>query len=370
MDKLKLAALGERLKVGGERLKIGGAQVSRSISEKMKEILQGPTQEAKMVDEATSESLEEPNWGLNLRICALLNADELSGPELVRQIKKKIASKNTVCQKLSLDLLETCAMNCDKVFSEIASEKVLDDMVRMIDNPQTHYSNGQRAMQLIQAWGESDELGYLPVFHQTYMSLKARETPFSIQDDGNSVPIFSSMESAVDQEPLPLPDAYPHSNMDDHITDQHLLAHHSVTLSAEEKKEILVVTRNSIELLSSMLNSENEQKHIKMQDDLTLSMLDKCKESQPIIQRIIETTTDDEGMLFEALNLHEELQNILSMNAEIEDAAPPVSVPSDAQTPDTSVAPGNSIGQVTAPEKEGEKLISSAAESSKISSGS
>ncbi|KAL5998685.1 hypothetical protein ACLOJK_009629 [Asimina triloba] len=342
MDKLKLAALGERLKVGGERLRMGGAQMSRSISEKMKEILQGQTQEAKMVDEATAENMEEANWGLNLRICALLNSEELSGPEIVRAIKKKMAGKNPVSQRLSLDLLETCAMNCDKVFSEIASEKVLDDMVRMIDNPQTHYSNRQRALQLIKAWGESEDLAYLP-------SLKGRGIPFSVLDDGNSAP--ATLESVMYEEAIPLPDEYPQSNMD-----QHILSHHSVILSAEEKREILVVTRNSIEILSSLLNSEDRQKPVK--DDLTQSMIDKCKELQPIIQRIIETTTDDEGMLFEALNLHEELPNILAKYPESENAAaPPVSGQVDGQTPVASDVPAESTGLANATEMEAKKLV-------------
>lgn len=169
MDRTKLTALGERLKVGGERLKVGGAELGKKGWGKMKEILKGPSQEAKMVDEATADSLEEANWGLNLRICNLLNSEEYDGSEVVRAIKKKITGDNPISQRLSLDLLETCAMNCEKVFSEVASEKVLDDMVKMIDNPQTPYANRRRAMQLIEAWGKSDDLAYLPVFRQTYM---------------------------------------------------------------------------------------------------------------------------------------------------------------------------------------------------------
>lgn len=161
----------EKLKLGewGERLKIGGAQMSRKVSGKMKEILQVQTPEGKLVDEATSDRLEEPDWAINLRIFSLLTSEEFSGQEVVKAIKKKIACKNQQSQRLSLELLEACAMNCEKVFSEIASEKVLDEMVRLIDDPLTHFGTRQRALQLIQAWGESSDLGYLPVFQQTYM---------------------------------------------------------------------------------------------------------------------------------------------------------------------------------------------------------
>ncbi|KAK3193539.1 hypothetical protein Dsin_024849 [Dipteronia sinensis] len=47
-------------------------------------------------------------------------------------------------------------------------------------------------------------------------------------------------------------------------------------------------------------------------------MVEKCKESQPVIQRIIESTADDEGMLFEALNLNDELQQVISKYEELE----------------------------------------------------
>lgn len=164
-DKLKLASSSL-----GERLKTGGAQMSRMLSSKVKEILQAPTPESKMVDEATLETMEEPNWGLNLRICAMISSEEFNGTEVVKAIKRKLQQgKSVVTQRLSLDLLETCTSNCDKVFSEVASEKVPDDMIRMIDDPKTDHGNRVRAMQLIRAWGESEDLKYLPIFRQTYM---------------------------------------------------------------------------------------------------------------------------------------------------------------------------------------------------------
>ena len=60
-----------------------------------------------------------------------------------------------------------------------------------------------------------------------------------------------------------------------------------------------------------------------MQDDLMPSMVAKCKESQPVIQRIIESIGDDESMLFEALNVHDELQQVLSKYEQLQHADPP-----------------------------------------------
>lgn len=76
-----------------------------------------------------------------------------------------------------------------------------------------------------------------------------------------------------------------------------------------------------------------------MQDDLTVSMLEKCKESQPGIQRIIESTTDDEGMLFEALNLHDRLLQTISRYEELEAALKSGEQPESSALTDIKLPP-------------------------------
>ncbi|CAH9134036.1 unnamed protein product [Cuscuta epithymum] len=302
-DKLKLASSSL-----GERLKTGGAQMSRMLSTKVKEMLQAPTPESKMVDEATLETMEEANWGLNLRICAMISSEEFNGTEVVKAIKRKLQQgKSVVSQRLSLDLLEACTSNCEKVFSEVASEKVLDDMMQMIDDPKTDHGNRVRAIQLVSAWGESEDLNYLPVFRQTYMNLKTRIPP-EIQD-GNT----SSMESYINQQPISAPENYP---FPDTGNQEHIRSHTYGGGSVEEKREFLVIARNNLDIFCSILNSEVEPKPIK--DDLAVSILENCKQSLAVTKRIIENTSDDEGMLFEALNLHDEIQKAISRYAEME----------------------------------------------------
>lgn len=311
MERLKLAELGEKLKTGG-------AQMSRMVSGKVKEMLQAQTPESKMVDEATLETLEEPNWGINLRICGMINSDQFNGSEVVKAIKRKINHKSPVVQNLSLDLLEACAMNCDKVFSEIASEKLLEDMVRLIDSPQAQHLTRRRAFQLIRAWGESQDLAYLPVFRLTYMSLKGRDEPLDMTG-GNSASVPYTLESYAHEYPVDPPERYPIPEAElHHLDDAAAFSSNYQHISIEEKKEHLVVARNSLELLSSILNSEAEPKPLK--EDITVSMLDKCKQSLSIIKGIVESTTDDEATLFEALYLNDELQQVVSKYEELEAA--------------------------------------------------
>ncbi|RID40382.1 hypothetical protein BRARA_J00428 [Brassica rapa] len=141
MDKLKISEWGEKLKTGR-------AQMNRIVSDKVKDILQAPTLESKMVDEATLETFEEA-------------------------IKSKISGKSLVSQRLSLELLEACAMNCEqKIFSEVVFERILDEMALLVKNSEAESENRRQAFQFIRAWGQSQDLNYLPVFQQTYMSFR------------------------------------------------------------------------------------------------------------------------------------------------------------------------------------------------------
>ncbi|XP_056858670.1 TOM1-like protein 2 [Raphanus sativus] len=311
MDKLKIAEWGEKLKTGG-------AQMSRLVTDKVKDILQAPTLESKMVDEATLETLEDPNWGMNMRICAQINNREFNAAEIVRAIKRKISgNKSPVSQRLSLELLEACAMNCDKkiLFSEVASERVLDEMALLVKNGEADSENRSRAFQLIRAWGRSQDLAYLPVFQQTYMSLEG-ENGLNTRNEDNAMEGQGSLGSLMQRPvPVPPPGSYPVRNQEVQARggdgDDGLLDYNFGNLSIKEKKEQIEITRNSLELLSSMLNTEGKPNHT--EDELTVSLMEKCKQSQPLIQMIIESTTDDETVLFEALHVNDELQRVLAI---------------------------------------------------------
>ncbi|KAJ0968029.1 hypothetical protein J5N97_024946 [Dioscorea zingiberensis] len=320
----------DKVSAFGERLKISGAEVGRkmssgmsSMSFKMKEFFQGgQSPEDKLVGEATAETLDGPDWSTNLEICDMLNLEKISSVELIQAIKSRIMSKNPRVQYLALILLETCVKNCEKAFSEVASERVLDEMVKLIDDPQTVVNNRNKALVLIEAWGESaSELRYLPVYEETYKSLKSRGIRFPGRDDESLAPIFTPPRSVSE----------PEANFDGSQVQQ---AHPDVpvqSFSAENIKEAFDVARNSIELLSTVLSSSPQQEA--SQDELTTTLVQQCHQSQLTIQRIIQAAGDDEAVLFEALNLNDELQKTLSKYEQLK--KPPVvqSEPEPAMIP-------------------------------------
>ncbi|CAL0314553.1 unnamed protein product [Lupinus luteus] len=299
----------EKVSALGEKLKIGGAEVGRkmsagmsSMSFKVKEFFNGPNQVDKVVEDATSEALDEPDWALNLHICDLINTENANSIELIQGIKNRIMIKSPRVQYLALVLLETIVKNCEKAFSEVAAERVLDEMVRLIDDPQTVVNNRNKALIMIEAWGESTgELRYLPIYEETYKSLKSRGIQFPGRDNESLAPIFTPPHSVS----APEADVQIHAHDDVPV----------LSFTPEQTKEAFDVARNSIELLSTVLSSSPQQDVL--QDDLTTTLVQQCRRSQATVLRIIETAEDNEALLFEALNVNDEIQKVLSKYEEL-----------------------------------------------------
>ena len=105
------------------------------------------------MEEATADTLDEPDWAPNLELCDMINHDRINSLELIRGMKKRIMMKVPRVQYFGLVLLETISKNCEKAFLEFAAERVLDEMVKIVDDLQT-VNNRNKALILIEAWGE------------------------------------------------------------------------------------------------------------------------------------------------------------------------------------------------------------------------
>lgn len=82
---------------------------------------------------------------------------------------------------------------------------------------------------------------------------------------GNSARLPFASESNAHEYPVDPPERYPIPEAQLHGLDDHAaFSSNYQHISIEEKKEHLVVARNSLELLSSILNSDAEPKHLKV----------------------------------------------------------------------------------------------------------
>lgn len=71
------------------------------------------------------------------------------------------------------------------------------------------------------------------------------------------------------------------------------------------------------------------------QDDLTTTLVHQCRQSQSTVQRIVETAGDNEALLFEALNVNDEIQKVLD---KYDDMKKPPSAPAAPEPAMISIA--------------------------------
>ncbi|KAF3324277.1 hypothetical protein FCM35_KLT11744 [Carex littledalei] len=102
-------------------------------------------------------------------------------------------------QYLALVLLEACVKNCQRGFADVAADGVLDEMVQVVDDPETVVNVRNKVLVLIEAWGESGKLCYLPVYEVIYMSLISRGIQFPRRDDESLAPVFTPSHTVPEE---------------------------------------------------------------------------------------------------------------------------------------------------------------------------
>jgi len=96
------------------------------------------------------------------------------------------------------------------------------------------------------------------------------------------MPGQSSLESLMQRPvPVPPPGSYPVPNQEQALGDDDGLDYNFGNLSIKDKKEQIEITRNSLELLSSMLNTEGKPNHTEVVATLSAHLtfvifLNKC----------------------------------------------------------------------------------------------
>ncbi|CAE7608724.1 TOL1, partial [Symbiodinium microadriaticum] len=146
-----------------------------------------------LVKSGTDPLLLGPDWAKNIEICDHINSHN-NGADAVKAILHQLKSSDPKVVALALTMIETCTKNCVSVPQNI-NRSFMDEMVN-ISTGRKGFDNQEDALKMIQMWGLSYERrrNELPLFFETYMTLKTRgirfpepeDQPTSPQSRGNS----------------------------------------------------------------------------------------------------------------------------------------------------------------------------------------
>ncbi|KDP22799.1 hypothetical protein JCGZ_00386 [Jatropha curcas] len=267
------------------------------------------------VEKATSDLLIGPDWTMNIDICDSVNSNHWLAKDVVKAVKKRLQHKNPKVQLLALTLLETMVKNCgDFVHFQIAEKNILGEMVRIVKKKSDMHVR-DKILVLLDSWQEAfgGPGGKHPQYYWAYEELRRSGVEFP-QRSLDAAPIFTPPVT--------------------HSTLRHSQAGYGMPINSSRRLDETMATeseglslssmdsiRNVMELLSDMLQAVNPDDRGAVKDELIVDLVDRCRSNQKILMQML-TTTGDEELLGQGLELNDGLQILLVKHDAIASGSP------------------------------------------------
>ncbi|KAJ8506490.1 hypothetical protein OPV22_007376 [Ensete ventricosum] len=269
------------------------------------------------VEKATSHLLIGPDWTMNMDICDNINNDQWQAKEVLKAVKKRLQNKNSKVQFLALTLLETIIKNCGEyVHFQVAERKILEEMIKIV-RKKTDMQVRDKVLVLLDSWQEAfgGPGGKYPQYYHAYIELKRLGIVFP-QRPANTPPILTppvthlALTSGHGQEGYGVPS----------ITSTRLdetMATDIGNLSSSDFSHI----RDVMGLLKEMLQAVNPCDRGAIKDELIVDLVNQCRSNQKKLMQLV-SSTGDEKLLGEALELNDSLQSLLAKHEAIASGSP------------------------------------------------
>ncbi|XP_050205723.1 TOM1-like protein 6 isoform X2 [Mercurialis annua] len=267
------------------------------------------------VEKATSDLLIGPDWTMNIDICDSLNSNHWLAKDVVKAVKKRLQHKNSKVQLLALTLLETMVKNCgDFVHFQIAEKNILGEMVRIVKKKADMHVR-DKILVLLDSWQEAfgGPGGKHPQYYWAYEDLRRSGVQFP-QRSSDSAPIFtppvahSPMRHAQAGFGMP-------SNSSRRLDETMATEVEGLSLSNLDSM------RNVMELLGDMLQAVNPDDREAVKDEIIVDLVNGCRSNQKKLMQML-TTTGDEELLGQGLDLNDSLQILLARHDSIASGNP------------------------------------------------
>ncbi|KAL9238952.1 hypothetical protein vseg_013317 [Gypsophila vaccaria] len=256
------------------------------------------------VDKATSELLVGPDWTMNMQICDLCNSNHWMAKDLVKGVKRRLKHKNPRVQLLTITLLEAMVKNCGEyIHYQIAERKILDELVKIFKKKgDTHVRD--KILTLLDSWQEAFG-GPGGKYSQYFWACD------ELRRCGAQFPQRSQRAAPVITPPVTHKPKVPQIGYDIKSNSSQRLDEALTSEVEGLSVSTLDSMRNALELLNDMLKAVNYADRMAVKDEVITDLVDRCRTNQKKLMQMI-TTTTDEDLLAQGLEMNDSLQSVLA----------------------------------------------------------
>lgn len=251
---------------------------------------------AELVNSATSEKLAEVDWTKNIEICELVARDQRHAKDVIKAIKKRLGSKNTNAQLYAVMLLEMLMNNIgDHIHKLVIDTGILPILVKIVKK-KSDFPVRERIFLLLDATQTSlgGASGKFPQYYTAYYELVSAgvqfpQRPHTIPANKKATlngELASSRNEGVTLAQQPEPPIVPESS-------------------------IIQKANNALEVLKDVLDAVDNQNPEGAKDEFTLDLVEQCSFQKQRVMHLV-MTSRDEKVVSQAIDLNEQLQNILA----------------------------------------------------------
>uniref|UniRef100_A0A7N0UG19 Target of Myb protein 1 n=1 Tax=Kalanchoe fedtschenkoi TaxID=63787 RepID=A0A7N0UG19_KALFE len=256
---------------------------------------------SELVNSATSDKLPEPDWMANIHVCESVARDPRLAKDVIKAIKKRLASKNATVQLYTIMLLEMLMNNIgENVHRQVIDTDLLPLLVKIVKK-KSESPVREKVFLLLDATQTSvgGASGKFPQYYNAYCDVVSSGVQFPRSTGHVSVNVTALKTDTRTAQGEDVARSKPEEDA------------HNATPQSIPDLSVIQKASATLQVLREVLDAIDTQHPEGAKDEFTLDLVEQCSyQKQRVMQLIM--TCRDEKVVSEAIPLNEQLEKVLS----------------------------------------------------------